>query len=194
MRYSYVRTRRLARARPGGVPPEARPRVTRLVAPRRAARAYAVLALAGAAFAFGSLGCSSQKDQVEEVAWRFVEAIEKQDVGTLDKIIDWERYYAYGKEDSGAAGRGSPEVDVEKEKDLLLSVLARDRELALNYLTAQNSIAKVSVDREEARVVVRQVDRATDEERTVTLLLHREENGEWKIYRFSTSSPDKDGG
>jgi hypothetical protein len=162
-----------------------------LGASSRAVLACVVPALVLGALSLGSAGCSPGKAQVEDVAWEFVDAIKKQDVATLDKIIDWERYYAYGKKE--AAGSGS-DVDVDKEKKLLLSVLATDRVLALNYLTAHNSITDVSVSGDEAKAKVLQVDRATGEERTVTLLLHKEESGDWKVYRFSTENLDKEEG
>jgi hypothetical protein len=186
---SYGRIQAEACARPAGATPGPRGAWARLGAVSLGVLAYGFPALILAALALGNLGCSSGNAQVEEVVWKFVDAIKKQDVATLDKIIDWERYYAYGKKENGGS---VSDIDVDKEKNLLLSVLARDRVLAVNYLTARSSIANLSVKGDEAQAEVLQVDRATGESRTVTLLLHKEENGVWKIYRFSTSAQEED--
>ena len=140
------------------------------------------------ACALSTVGCSRGNGEVEELAWAFVDAIGNQDADTLERIIDWERYYEYGKsEGEGRAARSKP-PDIEKEKRLLLAVFGRDRMLALNYLTADNSIEKISVNGNEAKAEILQVDRATGEERVITLLMNNVEGEGWKIYRFSTEA------
>lgn len=160
----------------------------------RAASPPRILPLAPALFccllacAFSLAGCSPGNSEVEELVWAFVDAIKNQDTATLERIIDWERYYEYGKNEAeGRAAKNEP-LDIEKEKRLLLAVFGGDRMLALNYLTADNSIEKISVNGNEAKAEILQVDRATGEERVVTLLMNKVAGEDWKIYRFSTET------
>lgn len=133
-------------------------------------------------------GCSRGNSEVEELVWSFVDAVGNQDTDTLERIIDWERYYEYGKSESEGRAQRSEPLDIEKEKRLLLAVFGRDRMLALNYLTADNSIEKISVNGNEAKAELLQVDRATGEERVITVLMNKVEGEGWKIYRFSTEA------
>lgn len=150
-------------------------------------RLLAAVACCAVALIIGAAGCAGGKTEIEQVTLAFVNAIKNQDSAKLETIIDWERYYSYREDGDAESNKVKPE-DVETQKTLLLKVLSRDRGLALRYLTADSSIRNISIDGEEARAEVLQVDRATGEERLVTLLLAK--NGVWKIYRFSTKELD----
>jgi len=133
-------------------------------------------------------GCSSDRSKVEDAAVAFVKAIQERDTEVLEKIVDWDRFYSYGKEDEE-----SPPVDVEKQRDLLMKVLARDVGLSMQYLTCDNFIDRVSINGGEAEVKILQVDRSSGKERIVTLLLEKVEGGKWMIYRFETKEVKKTG-
>lgn len=151
--------------------------------------AEAAAALLAVACILTAAGCAGGKDEIREVAVGFVEAIKSQDPASFEELMDWERYYAQGNKEGEDVETMSSE-DVENQKSILLSVLARDRVLSLRYRTAENTVRNISIDGKEARAEIYQVDRATGETRIIELLLTKSDG--WKIYRFSTEEAQKD--
>jgi hypothetical protein len=170
--------------------------------------AYAALGLI-LLFIIAAPGCSRDKRQVENVALQFVEGMKNGDADTFEKIMDWDRWYSVqssgtaagtakqGSSDDrqrpdsqnrksvkGLAQGGRESEDFKKQKDMLLAVLSSDRVLKLRYLTADHDIKRVTVDGPEAVAQVNQKDRATGERRLITLWLHKDPDGVWKIYKF----------
>jgi hypothetical protein len=128
-------------------------------------------------------GCAGGAAEVEEVTAAFVEAVKNRDSARIEGLMDWERYYTHGRESGGTEGEVKPE-DVEAQKALLLTVLAKDSGLALRYRTAEHTVKNISIDGDEASSEVLQVDRASGETRLIKFLLAKSDG--WKIYRFST--------
>ncbi len=170
----------------GGLPRE--PRRAKATKSRwaRAGLAPVLVTCCGLIVSLCVSGCSPEKAEVEEVAWQFVEAIKHQDTETLERIIDWELYYAQSTAVAEEEGEEGEPLDTEYQKELLLRVISRDRGMALTYLTAENSMENVAVKGDEATARILQVDRATGEERVVALQLKKTGNEGWKVYNFNT--------
>jgi hypothetical protein len=146
------------------------------------------------------LGCSSDKREVEDLAFQWIEGIKNGDAETIERIIDWRLWYSVssggvspGDQGANAPGRRTPagsdpgEVlteDQQYQKDLLISVLSADEVIAAQYLTAKHDIKRVSIKGSEALVEISQVDRTTADKRLVVLQMHKDQVAGWRIYKF----------
>jgi len=137
----------------------------------------------------GAAGCTGGNAEIEPVILAFVEGIKNQDTQGLETAFDWERYYAYTTDGTMNLDEVDPE-GVEEQKALLLRVMVTDRGLTIRYRTAEHTIRNISVDENEARAEVLQVDRTSKERRLIKFLLFKSDV--WKIYRFSTEELDAD--